>query len=1100
MKKPSFAGKRVGILIGCAIVCIIAITAGFVWHKGTSRVSSPMQQAYERLQDRSKRPPEVQIQEGKARFIQMDIATAGTDPTERAQNFLNEYIALYGLDSTTGTKLIPERAQRTSDFEQVVSFRQTYRDLPVFGGQVTVYLSDERVQSTIASLFLPTSTLSITPTLDSKQAIARAQQLVRSPQAKTYADPFLEIYDASVSDTGNATSSEAHLAWRVFLSAPKHTEIHLDAHTGALLASYSTSMESLDFDLQTANGNEATVENGCFWFISDDDQIGDEDGLERAYHADRDAVSAWWGGHHAYDFFRARFGMDSYDDDGEDLEAYIHAGGSVIAGAASYNAGCDIIQFSDGNVSDDLFVHEFTHAVIAHSSDLVYQNQPGALNEAFADIMASLQDGNWLIGESRTSGGEPFRDMSNPPRYGHPDTMPPQMITTDNGGVHTNSGILNKVAYLIADGGVHNQQQVEGIGRTKMGALMFNVMRSLPSNAQFNDARNRAISLADQWGRMRGNGYTQRDACMVRNAFFAAGFRAWDDSARADADCDGVEDGRDSDSDNDAIPDGRDNCPRTPNIDQLDADRDGRGNACDTDADNDGVADSIDNCPAVPNPDQTPGYGRPTPSIGRACQDFDNDGLLNPVDNCPLRANPDQTDTDRDGDGQVCDSDDDNDGITDYYESYGDNCPLVPNHDQADTDRDRIGNACDNCPAVANADQRDTDRDGQGDACDADRDNDGIPNTQDRCPETVACLADTLTGNREGYEISVGPTLRRTALPTSLCPSCTTDVPIVSFASSSCQGLAINDANPRDRFWLSDELGRASGHFTFVGGVFQARLDLSRGRTFFLNSQSGTRQTGTVPRSATLTTSDDACNEPRAPVAGRTTDTSTFGAAALSPSSPPSIPAPLPDTKTVEAEKNNPSLSDEQKKQEADRVTPNQKEDLKESLPSDEKRALDEKEQIPSPPPVQSVEKQPDEKVTPTEPEPATPQFSNIAPAITKLSQTPTTFVTYGVCSKTPTRLEVQFTPESMNELTSVQATYQTLSTDGVAISPSRNAQLLSFGENRLGFTLDTSLFAKNDLGTSDGKIRYKITLIDAASLQTTSEHSIDLISCTSFK
>jgi hypothetical protein len=45
----------------------------------------------------------------------------------------------------------------------------------------------------------------------------------------------------------------------------------------------------------------------------------------------------------------------------------------------------------------------------------------------------------------------------------------------------------------------------------------------------------------------------------------------------------------------------------------------------------------------------------------------------------------------------------------------------------SDEDRDGRGFSQDNCAAIANADQADTDRDGQGNACDADDDNDGLP-------------------------------------------------------------------------------------------------------------------------------------------------------------------------------------------------------------------------------------------------------------------------------------------------------------------------------------------------------------------------------------
>jgi len=116
-------------------------------------------------------------------------------------------------------------------------------------------------------------------------------------------------------------------------------------------------------------------------------------------------------------------------------------------------------------------------------------------------------------------------------------------------------------------------------------------------------------------------------------------------------------------------------------------------------------------------------------------QDLDGDGvpdfnlgIIPPVylDNCVAVANADQADSDADDIGDVCDSEQDGDGV----DNSVDNCPLLANADQLDSDNDLIGDVCDddvdgdgvnndidNCPTIANGDQTDSNTDGQGDAC-----------------------------------------------------------------------------------------------------------------------------------------------------------------------------------------------------------------------------------------------------------------------------------------------------------------------------------------------------------------------------------------------
>ncbi|MEZ4711444.1 MAG: Ig-like domain-containing protein [Caldilineaceae bacterium] len=80
-------------------------------------------------------------------------------------------------------------------------------------------------------------------------------------------------------------------------------------------------------------------------------------------------------------------------------------------------------------------------------------------------------------------------------------------------------------------------------------------------------------------------------------------------------------------------------------------------------------------------------------TVGGLDCDTDGDGVADGSDNCPALNNPDQANFDNDSQGDACDPDDDNDGLSDVDEAAAGANPFNP-----DTDDDTVGDNSDSCP------------------------------------------------------------------------------------------------------------------------------------------------------------------------------------------------------------------------------------------------------------------------------------------------------------------------------------------------------------------------------------------------------------------
>jgi bacillolysin len=261
---------------------------------------------------------------------------------------------------------------------------------------------------------------------------------------------------------------------------------------------------------------------------------------------DQYATDGHWGTEKTYDYYFSKFNRNSVDNAGFALNSYVHTNLVAFGYGNNINAFWDgsRMTYGDGGTSGsttytpltalDVCGHEITHGVTERTSNLTYSNQSGAMNEGFSDIFGTAIEfyakgasGNWLIGENI---GASFRSMSNPNQFSQPDTYLGTYWytgTADNGGVHTNSGVLNFWFYLLSQGGsgtndISNAYTVTGIGIDKAAAIAYrtNIFYLTPSS-NYANARTYAIQSATD---LYGAG--SAEVIATTNAWYAVGVGA----------------------------------------------------------------------------------------------------------------------------------------------------------------------------------------------------------------------------------------------------------------------------------------------------------------------------------------------------------------------------------------------------------------------------------------------------------------------------------------------------------------------------------------------------------------------------------------------
>lgn len=318
---------------------------------------------------------------GKASFISMTDGsalpvTATTASPVSPREFFRLYAHYFGIRDVD-RELRETVALRDHLGHLHTTFEQFRNGVQVFGGLLRSHQNERGEYVSANGHFFPISPkLNVHPSHDRQAAERVAFEAFHS------AAPVVDKMELVIVDPGwyGDRPQGARLAWYVRMSdwaAGKAEAFFVDAHSGFILDRWDLVETAINRRIH--NGNNNTILPGPVARIEGQSPTFDDE-VNRAYDFAGDT----------YDYYQRSFGRDSFSGTGSLMIATANS----VAPAPCPNAFWNGTQtaFCTGLMLDDVVGHEFTHAVVQYTANLIYQNQPGQLNESYADVFGELID------------------------------------------------------------------------------------------------------------------------------------------------------------------------------------------------------------------------------------------------------------------------------------------------------------------------------------------------------------------------------------------------------------------------------------------------------------------------------------------------------------------------------------------------------------------------------------------------------------------------------------------------------------------------------------------------------------------------------------
>ena len=368
---------------------------------------------------------------GAARFVsfapgglpQQVAATASAE--DKATAFFDEHGSIFGIRSAAAELILSEN-RVDSLGERHLTYEQEYERVPVFGGWLRVHFDSQGSIKAVNGSFIPDIELDPSPRRSADDAGRVA--LNRVGDLSVGRSDFRGGNDLRVVDTGltifrtgllRGVPGRNYLVWEVevFNGAQVRELVYVDAHNGKVVDQISLIHEAIDRRIHQLDfGSVIWQEGDPLPFIGSPPDANDDPQIDRIIDTSRDV----------YDLFRNLSGGSylSYRGNDNRMNA-VFENMDLECPNASWNGRS--ANFCNGVAGDDTVAHEWTHAYSGATHGLIYQDQAGALSEAYSDIFGEVvdslnsqgsdsPDAGRSVGECSTLGGnQPPRCTINSP-------------------------------------------------------------------------------------------------------------------------------------------------------------------------------------------------------------------------------------------------------------------------------------------------------------------------------------------------------------------------------------------------------------------------------------------------------------------------------------------------------------------------------------------------------------------------------------------------------------------------------------------------------------------------------------------------------------